>query len=310
MRIVFMGTPDFGIPSLEKLIKSKHEVVGVVTGPDKPRGRGLRLSESPVKKFSKEHNLKVFTPENLKSDDFFYSLEELTFDLSVVVAFRILPERIFSLPALGTINLHASLLPKYRGAAPINWALINGETKTGLTIFFIQKKVDTGDLILQKGIDILPEENFGELHDRMANLGADLLLETLDLIERSEAKPIKQDDAQATPAPKITPEHCRIDWSKEAVQIKNQIRGLSPIPAAFTWYKGKILKIYKAMVVGENPFPDGFGEVVESNKKEEIWVRTPKGILNLLEVQPEGKRKMSAEEFVRGYRIKAGEKLG
>jgi methionyl-tRNA formyltransferase len=310
MRIVFMGTPDFGIPSLEKLIKSKHEVVGVVTGPDKPRGRGLYLSESPVKKFSREHNLKVFTPENLKSDDFFYSLKELPFDISVVVAFRILPERIFSLPPLGTINLHASLLPKYRGAAPINWALINGETKTGLTIFFIQKKVDTGDLILQKEIDIFPEETFGELHDRMAKMGADLLLETLDLIERGEAKPIKQDDAQATPAPKITPEHCRIDWSKEAVQIKNQIRGLSPLPAAFTWYKGKILKIFKAEALGETTFSDGFGEVVESDGKEKIWIKTRKGILNILEVQPEGKRKMSAEEFVRGYRIKAGEKLG
>jgi len=310
MRIVFMGTPDFAIPSLEKLIKSKHEVVGVVTGPDKPKGRGLLLSESPVKKFSKKHNLKIFTPENLKSDDFFYALKELTFDLSVVVAFRILPERIFSLPPLGTINLHASLLPKYRGAAPINWALINGETKTGLTTFFILKKVDTGDLILQKEIEIFAEETFGELHDRMANLGADFLLQTLELVEKGQARPTKQDDAQATPAPKITPEHCQIDWSKEAVQIKNQIRGLSPLPAAFTSYKGKILKIYKATVIGESPFSEGFGEVVEPDKKEEIWVKTKKGILNFLEVQPEGKRKMSAAEFVRGYRIKAGDKLG
>jgi methionyl-tRNA formyltransferase len=310
MRIVFMGTPDFAIPSLEKLIESKHEVVGVVTGPDKPKGRGLRLSESPVKKFSKEHDLKILTPENLKSDDFCYSFKELSPDLSVVVAFRILPEKIFSLPPLGTINLHASLLPKYRGAAPINWALINGEAKTGLTTFFIQKKVDTGDLILQKEIDILPEENFGELHDRMASLGADFLLQTVDLIERGEVKPAIQDDAQATPAPKITPEHCRIDWSREAVQIKNLIRGLSPTPAAFCLYNGKILKIYRATVIGESPFSEGWGEVVAPNKKEELWVRTPKGILSLLEVQPEGKRKMSAAEFVRGYRIKAGEKLG
>jgi methionyl-tRNA formyltransferase len=310
MRIVFMGTPDFAIPSLEKLVKSKHEVVGVVTAIDKPKGRGLHLSESPVKTFSKEHHLKILTPENLKSDDFFYSLQELAPDLSVVVAFRILPERIFSLPPLGTINLHASLLPKYRGAAPINWVLINGETKTGLSTFFIQKKVDTGNLILQKEIEILPEETFGELHDRMANLGANLLLESVDLIEKGEVKTIKQDDTFATPAPKITPEDCRIDWSREAVQIKNQIRGLSPIPAAFTLYKGKILKIYKATVMSENPFSEGFGEVVEPNKKEEIWVKTQKGILNLLKVQPEGKRKMSASEFVRGYRIKPGEKLG
>jgi methionyl-tRNA formyltransferase len=310
MRIVFMGTPDFALPSLEKLIKSKHEVVGVVTAIDKPKGRGLHLSESPVKKFSKEYNLKILTPENLKSDDFFYSLQELAPDLSVVVAFRILPERIFSLPPLGTINLHASLLPKYRGAAPINWVLINGETKTGLSTFFIQKKVDTGNLILQKEIEILPEETFGELHDRMANLGAELLLETVNLIEKGEVKTIKQDDVLATPAPKITPEHCRIDWSKEAVQIKNQIRGLSPTPAAFTLCKGKILKVYKATVVDENPFYEGFGEIVEPDKKEEIWVKTKKGTLNLLEVQPEGKRKMTASEFVRGYRIKPGEKLG
>jgi len=310
MRIVFMGTPDFGIPSLEKLVNSKHEVVGVVTAPDKPRGRGLRLSESPVKEFSKEHNLKILTPDSLKADVFFNSLKELTPDLLVVVAFRILPERVFSLPLLGTVNLHASLLPKYRGAAPINWALINGETKTGLTTFYIQKKVDTGDLILQKEIDILPEENFGELHDRLANLGADLLLQTLDLIEKGEAEPIKQDHAQATPAPKITREHCQIDWSKEAVQIKNQIRGLSPAPAAFTLYKGKFLKIHKAKVIGETFFSNGFGEVIESDSKEKIWIKTKKGILSILELQPEGKRKMSAEEFIRGYRIQVGEKLG
>jgi methionyl-tRNA formyltransferase len=218
MRIVFMGTPDFAIPSLEKLVNSKHEVVGVVTATDKPSGRGLRLSESPVKKFSKAHNLKILTPENLKSDVFFHSLKELAPDLLVVVAFRILPETIFSLPPLGTVNLHASLLPKYRGAAPINWAIMNGETKTGLTTFFIQKKVDTGDLILQKEVDILPKENFGELHDRMANLGADLLLQTVDLIEKGEVKPQKQDDTQATPAPKILREHCQIDWSEEAIQ--------------------------------------------------------------------------------------------
>ena len=310
MRIVFMGTPDFAIPSLEKLINSKYEVVGVATGPDKPRGRGLALSESPVKRFSKEHDLKTLTPQNLKSDDFLHSLKELTPDLLVVVAFRILPERVFSLPPLGTVNVHASLLPKYRGAAPINWALMNGETKTGLTTFFIQKKVDTGDLLLQKEVDILPEENFGQLHDRLAKLGADLLLQTVDLIEKGEAKPTKQDHTSATPAPKISREHCQIDWSNEAIRIKNRIRGLSPTPAAFTFYKGRILKIRKAEVIGETPFPDGFGEVVQADGREKIWIKTGKGILSLLELQPEGKRNMSAEEFARGYRINLGEKLG
>ena len=277
--------------------------------PDKPQGRGLKLLESPVKRFAGEHDLKILTPENLKDEDFIRSLIELSPDLIVVVAFRILPEEVFSLPPLGTINLHASLLPKYRGAAPINWAIINGETKTGLTTFYIRKTVDTGDIILQKEIDIFPEENFGELHDRMANLGADMIQETLDMVERGEVKPLKQDDSQASRAPKLTPEHCRIDWSREAVQIKNMIRGLSPSPGAFSFFKGKSLKIFKAETIGDQQFTNGFGEVVESDSKKNVWVRTGKGFLSLLEVQPENKRKMSGEEFIRGYRVKPGEKF-
>ncbi len=310
MRLIFMGTPDFAIPSLKKLIQSRHEIAGVVTVPDKPKGRGRKLSESPVKRFALERDLKVLTPENLKDEDFVQTLKELNPDLIVVVAFRILPEVVFSLPPLGTINLHASLLPKYRGAAPINWAIMNGESKTGLTTFFIRKKVDTGDLILQRGIEIYPEENFGELYDRMAQLGADVLLETVGLIEKGEVKALKQDDAQATPAPKITPEHCRIDWSREAIRIKNQIRGLAPSPGAFTSYRGKILKIFKVQVISDTPFTGNYGEVMESDKKESLWVRTGEGILSLLEVQPEGKRKMRVEEFVRGYRVKPEEKIG
>jgi len=309
MRIVFMGTPQFAIPSLNKLIQSRHQVVGVVTVPDKPQGRGLKLSESPVKRFAGEHDLKILTTENLKDEDFVRSLIELSPDLIVVVAFRILPEEVFSLPPLGTINLHASLLPKYRGAAPINWAIINGETKTGLTTFYIRKTVDTGDIILQKEIDIFPEENFGELHDRMANLGADMIQETLDMVERGEVKPLKQDDSQASRAPKITPEHCRIDWSREAVQIKNMIRGLSPSPGAFSFFKGKSLKIFKAETIGDQQFTNGFGEVVESDSKKNVWVRTGKGFLSIFEIQPENKRKMSMEEFIRGYRVKSGEKF-
>jgi len=310
MRLIFMGTPDFAIPGLKKLIESRHEIAGVVTTPDKPKGRGRKLSESPVKRFALERNLKVLTPVNLKDEDFVKTLKELNHDLIVVVAFRILPEVVFSLPPLGTVNLHASLLPKYRGAAPINWAIMNGETRTGLTTFYIRKKVDTGDLILQRGIEIYPEENFGELHDRMAQLGADVLLESVDLIEKGEVKALKQDDAFATPAPKITPEHCRIDWSREAIHIKNQIRGLAPYPGAFTFFRGKILKIFKAQAIGGARFTGDFGQVIESDKKESLWVRTGRGILSLLEVQPEGKRRMSIEEFVRGYRVKPGEKLG
>ena len=309
MRLIFMGTPDFAIPSLNKLIQSGHEITRVVTAPDKPKGRGRKLSETPVKRFALEHNLRVLTPVNLKDESFVEALKELPPDLIVVVAFRILPEVVFSLPPLGTINLHASLLPKYRGAAPINWAIMNGKTKSGLTTFYIRKKVDTGDTILQKEIEIHPEENFGELHDRMAQLGADVLIETLDLIEKGEVGALKQDNAQATPAPKITPDHCRIDWSREAIQIKDQIRGLAPSPGAFTFYRGKIFKIFKSQVIGDTPFTDDFGQV-ESDKKEEIWIKTGRGFLSLLEIQPEGKRRMSIEEFVRGYRVKPEEKLG
>jgi methionyl-tRNA formyltransferase len=309
MRIVFMGTPQFAIPSLNKLIQIRHQIVEVVTVPDKPQGRGLKLAESPVKRFAREHDLKVLTPKDLKDESFILALKGLNPDLIVVVAFRILPEEVFSIPPLGTVNLHASLLPKYRGAAPINWAIINGETKTGLTTFYIRKKVDTGDMILQKELDIYPEENFGELHDRMADLGADILLETLDLIERGEVEPLKQEDSRATKAPKITPEHCRIDWSRGAVEIKNLIRGLSPTPGAFALFRGRILKIFKSEVIEDTLFSDNFGEVVESNTRNNVWVRTGKGFLSLLEVQPEGKRKMSIEELIRGYRVKPGEKF-
>lgn len=310
MRLVFMGTPYFALPSLKRLIGSNHHLASVVTVPDKPKGRGQKLSPSPVKRFASDHNLKVLTPGNLKDDNFVQTLRELKPDLMVVVAFRILPEVVFSIPPLGTINLHASLLPKYRGAAPINWAIMNGESKTGLTTFYIKKKVDTGDIILQREMDIHPEENFGELHDRMAQKGAEVLLETLELIERGEVKVLKQDDSKATPAPKITPEHCRIDWSGGAFQIKNQIRGLAPSPAAFTLCQGKILKIFKAQAIGDTTFTNDFGQVTEPDKKESLWIKTGRGILNLLEIQPEGKRRMKIEEFQRGYRIVPGDRMG
>ena len=309
MRLIFMGTPEFAIASLEKLTQSRHEMVGVVTVPDKPKGRGRKLSESPVKTFAREHDLKILTPGNLKDEGFVQTLRELSPDLMMVVAFRILPEVVFIIPAKGTINLHASLLPKYRGAAPINWAIMNGETKSGLTTFYIKKKVDTGNMIMQREVEIDAEENFGEVHDRMAQIGAEVLLETVDLIERGEVEATRQDDALATPAPKITPEHCRIDWSRKAVEIRNQIRGLAPSPGAFALFRGKILKIFKAQVVEDRSSSGNLGEVVETEKKESLRVRTGSGILSLLEVQPEGKRRMTVEEFVRGYRVQPEEKL-
>ncbi len=309
MRIVFMGTPQFAVPSLKKLLESKHSIEGVVTVPDKPQGRGQKLSESPVKIFAIGLGLKVLTPENLNDENFIRSLKEMNPDLIAVVAFRILPEEVFSLPPQGTINLHASLLPKYRGAAPINWAIINGETKTGITTFYIRKKVDTGDMILQREIAIGPDETFGELHERMANLGAEMLVETIDMAERGEVQLLKQDDSLATRAPKITPEHCRIDWSKKAREITNLIRGLSPTPGAYTIFRGRSLKVLRAEAIGETVHPENFGEAVEPDKPESVRIRTGCGFLNLLEVQPESKKKMSAEEFQRGYRVKPGEKL-
>jgi methionyl-tRNA formyltransferase len=309
MRLIFMGSPEFAIPSLEKLTQSRHEMVGVVTVPDKPKGRGQKLSESPVKMFAREHDLKILTPGNLKDEGFVQTLRELSPDLMVVVAFRILPEVVFIIPPKGTINLHASLLPKYRGAAPINWAIMNGETKSGLTTFYIKKRVDTGNMIMQREVEIHPEESFGEVHDRMAQIGAEVLLETVDLIEGGEAKATKQEDSLATPAPKITPEHCRIDWSGEAVDIKNQIRGLAPSPGAFVLFRGKILKVFKTQLIESTSSSGNPGEVVESEQKEGLWVGTGRGKLNLLEVQPEGKRRMSIQEFVRGYRVRPGEKL-
>jgi len=310
MRLVFMGSPEFAIPSLQKLVQSKHQIAGVVTVPDKPKGRGRKLSQSAVKTFAGEHGLKIFTPTNLKDEGFVGALRELSPDLTVVVAFRILPEVVFTIPPKGTINLHASLLPKYRGAAPINWAIINGETRSGLTTFYIKKKVDTGNLIMQRELEIGPDESFGEVHDRMAQLGAVVLLETVDLIEEGEAKAVTQDDSLATPAPKITPEHCRIDWSGRAIDIKNQIRGLAPSPGAFVQFRGRILKVFKSELVEPAQSDDDFGMVIESEGKESLWVKTGAGALSLLEVQPEGKRRMSIREFVRGYRVRPKEKLG
>jgi methionyl-tRNA formyltransferase len=309
MKIVFMGTPQFAIPSLSKLTQSQHRLEAVVTIPDKPQGRGQKLSESPVKNFAAGLGLKVLTPENLNEENFIRSLREINPDLIAVVAFRILPEEIFSLPPLGTINLHASLLPKFRGAAPINWAIINGETKTGLTTFYIRKKVDTGDMILQREIVIGPDETFGELSERMANFGAEMLIETIHQVEKGEVQLLKQDDSLASRAPKITPEHCRIDWSADARRIKNLIRGLSPHPGAYALFRGRILKIYKADAVGEVIHTGNFGEVGESDIPDSVLIRTGRGLIKLLEVQPESKKKMSADEFQRGYRVKPGERF-
>lgn len=298
MKIVFMGTPDFAIPSLRAVFNSKHQLLAVVTAPDKERGRGQKVTFTPVKQFAVEYNIPVYQPEKLKNNfTFIEQMKSLEPDLFVVVAFRILPKEIFEIPKYGSFNLHASLLPKYRGAAPIQWALINGETETGLTTFKLAEKVDTGNIYLQIKVPIFPEDNFGTLHDRLSELGADVVMRTIGMIESGDYKLLAQDDALASPAPKITKEICKIDWNKSADEIHNLVRGLSPYPAAFFIYKDKVIKIYKTEVVtGMKLQPFEFHQT-----KKELIVGCGKNAIRILEVQQEGRKRMSAEEFLRGF---------
>ena len=298
MNIVFMGTPDFSIPSLKILLESKHKVLAVVTQPDKERGRGQKVSFTPVKEFAVEHNIPVYQPEKLKgNEEFVEQMKSLNPDLFVVVAFRILPKEVFEIPKFGSFNLHGSYLPKYRGAAPIQWALINGETETGLTTFKLAEKVDTGNIYLQQKLDIYPEDNFETLHDRMSELGAKLVLDTVNLIESGNYELQQQDDSLASPAPKITKEICLIDWNKSAKEIHNLVRGLSPHPAAYFNNNDRVIKIYKTEVVGGmNLQPFQFHQT-----KSELIIGCGKDALRILEIQQEGKKRMGIEEFLRGF---------
>ena len=298
MNIIFMGTPDFSIPSLKKLNESKHNVLAIVTAPDKQRGRGRKISYTPVKKFALENKLPVLQPEKMKNNvEFIEKLKNYNADLYVIVAFRILPETIFSIPPKGSFNLHASYLPKYRGAAPIQWALINGESETGLTTFKLAEKVDTGNIYLQKKIEIKPEDNLEALHDKLSDSGADLVLETVDLIESNKFELKTQNDLLATPAPKITKEIAKIDWNKSAGEIHNLVRGLSPTPGAFFTFGDKIIKIFKSEVIKRSdlkPF-----ELQQS--KKELIIGCGKNALKVLELMQEGKKRMKIEEFLRGF---------
>ena len=303
MKLVFMGTPDFAVPTLKKLISSRHNVVLVVTGPDKPRGRGRKLRPTPVKVAALEAGVPVFQPEKLREPAVVEHLRSARADLFVVVAFRILPEAVIEIPPAGVVNLHASLLPKYRGAAPVQWAILRGEKETGLTTFFIEKGVDTGDIILQRRVAIRPGETAGELHDRLAHLGADLVLETVDLIEAGRAPRIKQ-TGEPTRAPKITPEMGRIVWRRPAEEIERQIRAFSPVPGAFSYLNGRRVKLYRAKKAPVSLPPEP-GKIYTENRKR-LYVSAADGWLELLELQEEGRKRLSAGEFLRGH---APEKL-
>ncbi|MCH8034209.1 MAG: methionyl-tRNA formyltransferase [Bacteroidetes bacterium] len=298
MNIIFMGTPDFSIPSLKTLIESKHNVLAVVTAPDKQRGRGRKVSYTPVKEFAINNNLPVLQPERLKNNSSFVDeLKQIDADLYVVVAFRILPSHVFEIPKYGSFNLHASYLPKYRGAAPIQWALINGETETGLTTFKLAEKVDTGNIYLHMKIEIKPDDNLETLHDKLSAEGAKIVLDTVNLIESGDYVLQEQDSSLATLAPKITKEVAKIDWNKPAYQVHNLIRGLSPIPGAFFEFEGKLIKIYKTeLVEREDLKPLEFNQT-----KKELIVGCGKKALRILELQQEGKKRMDIEEFLRGF---------
>lgn len=299
MKIVFFGTPDFAIPSLKALFESYHEIVAVVTAPDKLRGRGRNLSPTPIKQFASDNNIPVLTPENLKSEDFEKELKKIEPDLFVIVAFRILPEAIFTIPPKGSFNLHGSLLPKYRGAAPIQWSLINGDKETGLTTFFLEKKVDTGNIILKEKVIIDESDNLGTLHDKMSIIGAKLVLRTVELIDNSEVQLTSQKSEEATPAPKINKETCRINWDKSALEIHNLIRGLSPYPAAFFIHNEKVYKVFQSEISDKSNLQPS--EVLQT--KNEVLIGTSTNSIKILEIQPEGRKRMLIEDFLRGYSL-------
>lgn len=301
-RIVFMGTPDFAVASLDALVKAGLNIIAVITAADKPAGRGMQLTESAVKKYAVANDLQVFTPEKLKAPSFLETLQSLKADLQIVVAFRMLPEQVWHMPPLGTINLHGSLLPEYRGAAPINWAVINGEKKTGVTTFKLQHEIDTGDILLQESFPVGDDETAGEVHDRMKEIGASLLVKTVEgIADGTLSETPQQKSVILHHAPKIFTGTCKIEWNKPVDEIYNLIRGLSPYPAAFTTLDNKVLKIYKGQKLLTTPL-DGPGKM-ETDKKTFIRFSGIDGYIVLKEIQLEGKKKMLTEDFLRGYRF-------
>ena len=312
LKIVFLGTPGFAVASLEKLVESEFDVVGVITAPDKPAGRGRKLSESAVKKCALEHNLRILQPTNLKNTEFLEELRSLEANLFVVVAFRMLPEVVWQMPDYGTFNLHASLLPQYRGAAPINWAVINGETESGATTFFINERIDTGEIIMQERTPIGKAETAGELHDRLMVIGADLVLKTVEMIYAGEVETtVQPESAELKSAPKIHKDTCQINWEEDAEIIFNHIRGLSPYPAAWTQLNNGdntlVVKIMKAEVERSKHSLDP-GLIIAAKKEMKVAVRG--GYIQLLEIQLAGKRKMNIQEVLNGLKIEKDARMG
>lgn len=308
LRIVFFGTPDFAVESLRRLVEGGYNVVGVVTMPDKPAGRGHHLLQSAVKQYAVAHGLRLLQPVKLKNPEFVAELKSLDAQLHIVIAFRMLPEVVWAMPPLGTFNLHASLLPKYRGAAPINWAVINGDEETGVTTFFLKHEIDTGDIIQQRKIKISRTDNVGTVHDRLMELGAGMVLETVDAIIDGTVHPIPQDellaaDEQPTPAPKIFKDTCRIDWTAPAERVYNLIRGLSPYPAAWTVLTDAngVEHQVKVFATGQPVLAGGCepGRVVADGKT--LTVDCADGRLQVLQLQLAGKRSMGAADFMRGF---------
>ncbi len=306
LKIVFLGTPEFAVESLSRLYNEGYNIAGVITMPDKPAGRGHKMLQSPVKQFAVEHGLKLMQPTNLKAPEFIEELRSLDADLFIVIAFRMLPEAVWTMPRLGTFNLHASLLPKYRGAAPLNWAVINGDKETGVTTFFLKHEIDTGDIIDQKRVAINPDDNVGDIHDRLMMLGADLTLETVRHIIDGNLKTIEQDKltggVDPTPAPKIFKETCLIDWNNNAEKVHNLVRGLSPYPAAWTTLTTVSgdelqLKIFKTSVSGQTTLAPG-SIVID---KDRMYIACNDRLIEILSLQLQGKKRLDTADFLRGF---------
>lgn len=307
LKIVFFGTPEFAVASLDRLLKDGHDIAAVVTMPDKEAGRGRKVIQSDVKKYAVEHGLRVLQPDKLKSPEFVGNLRDIGADLFIVIAFRMLPEIVWGMPPMGTFNLHASLLPKYRGAAPLNWAVINGDKETGVTTFFLKHEIDTGDIIAQRKVEILPVDNVGDVHDRLMLLGAEMVSETVKDIAAGRVETHPQPEGEFLPAPKIFKETCHISWNQPSEKIHNLVRGLSPYPAAWSSLEDSRnpgepfdVKIYETALAPEisgtglNP-----GDLTAT--KKQIFVKTGDGMIEILSLQPAGKKRMDASAFLRGY---------